>query len=434
MNRLPAAPAGPAGLLLLALATAGCDQGTGPDPLPVVVVAIDRDANGTDPDGVTLTSGSQTWTVEVGGTLVLRDLPAGSHSFQLGGLARHCFSDESAATVQADPGDSVNVRLSVACFGGFAYGLWFSPDDHQVRYLGQDGVDIALTGTVGRNFPRQWSPDGETLALTTTVGGSDDIYLVERDGSGLRPLVEHPYVDIDPRWSPDGEWLAYSRFPSWGAVPWTAVYLIRPDGTDERVLLDTTSHDSDPSWAPDGETILLTTLRFGSQRMATVTPAGTGLAVLGAGNHPSWPQWSPDGSRVSYVDWENGSVQDAWVMNADGTGPVNISSMGQTSPARWAPDGSELLFASAADGEIHRVAPDGSGRVSLTENDAYDGSPAWSPDGEWILFGSDRDGSQDLYVMDRDGGRVWRLHLSTGVSTAYAGLWNPTALPESARP
>ena len=79
----------------------------------------------------------------------------------------------------------------------------------------------------------------------------------------------------------------------------------------------------------------------------------------------------------------------------------------------WSPDGRRIAFVTELDGnfEIHVMSPDGSGRVRLTDNLAYDWSPAWSPDGQWIAFTSTRDHGQtyDLYVMAPDGSNPTRV-------------------------
>ena len=75
-----------------------------------------------------------------------------------------------------------------------------------------------------------------------------------------------------------------------------------------------------------------------------------------------WRSRSPDGSRIAFSNLE------IWVINANGTGPVN-----------------------------------------LTNNPAYDAIPSWSPDGKRIAFVSNRHGNDEIYVMNADGSNVQRL-------------------------
>ncbi|WP_119730902.1 protein kinase domain-containing protein [Thermomonospora amylolytica] len=66
----------------------------------------------------------------------------------------------------------------------------------------------------GANDP-VWSPDGDELAFTLMngEGRTNDIAVVEDDGSGFRQLTTDQAHDMDPTWSPDGEWLAFVRGP-----------------------------------------------------------------------------------------------------------------------------------------------------------------------------------------------------------------------------
>jgi TolB protein len=59
----------------------------------------------------------------------------------------------------------------------------------------------------------------------------------------------------------------------------------------------------------------------------------------------------------------------------------------------------------------------------LTRHPAIDTSPCFSPDGERIVFNSDRGGSQQLYVMNAEGGEVRRISFGKG---RYATpVWSP---------
>ncbi len=55
-----------------------------------------------------------------------------------------------------------------------------------------------------------WSPDGSQLSLTAGSIGGSSIWIVNRDGTGLRE-IEGSTTGIFPAWSADGSKLAYLR-------------------------------------------------------------------------------------------------------------------------------------------------------------------------------------------------------------------------------
>src|SRR5262249_28541393 len=70
-----------------------------------------------------------------------------------------------------------------------------------------------------------WSPDGSRLAFaqSTCNHGCDSIFIVNADGTGLRPITR-PGNRWSPAWSPDGSRIAF-LFNGEAAT-------LRPDGTD----------------------------------------------------------------------------------------------------------------------------------------------------------------------------------------------------------
>ena len=100
----------------------------------------------------------------------------------------------------------------------------WAPDGRAVAYSTTDRagrrrvwtVDVgggdhrALTDSAGVSYGPAWSPDGAHLAFVSEHGGSADVYVMRRDGTGRTPLSPAPGHDDRPLWS---------RRPGPGAVP-----------------------------------------------------------------------------------------------------------------------------------------------------------------------------------------------------------------------
>jgi Tol biopolymer transport system component len=92
-----------------------------------------------------------------------------------------------------------------------------------------------------------WSPDGKRIAYTRrTANRSSDIWVMNADGSGNRPLSAYTTDrEVDPTWSPNGAWIAYAR------GPWEQqhVWALRADGTGIRRISAASSVEANPAWS-----------------------------------------------------------------------------------------------------------------------------------------------------------------------------------------
>jgi hypothetical protein len=116
------------------------------------------------------------------------------------------------------------------------------------------------------------SPDGQTIAYWASENaeaGGGSIYTLPIIGTGApKQLTESgSKIDSNPAWSPDGSQIAFSRRNSWDNN--YDVFVMNADGSGVRPIAETPAVDFKPTWSPDGTTMLIVSNRrsaFGGQR------------------------------------------------------------------------------------------------------------------------------------------------------------------------
>jgi Tol biopolymer transport system component len=113
----------------------------------------------------------------------------------------------------------------------------------QIAFARRGNIYVTRLGGRPRRLTKRgghspsWSPQGTKLAFVRHVrsgkpdiygGGQPDIYLLRRDGRGLRRLTRRG--GQSPAWSPDGKWIAFIRAGD--------LYVIRTTGRGLRRLVD----------------------------------------------------------------------------------------------------------------------------------------------------------------------------------------------------
>ena len=209
----------------------------------------------------------------------------------------------------------------------------------EVYVMNADGTNpINLTQTPrGHDLDACWSPDGKQIAFTSTKGIFSDIWVMDADGGNQRKLTNHEATERGPDWSPDGTRIAFysNRDGIWNRNPndnWE-IYVMDADGANPVNLTNHPAWDSHPAWSPDGTRIAFHSNREENTEIYVMNADGTNPINLT--NHPAvdrGPDWSPDGLRIAFSsnrdgDWEK-NRNDNWevyVMNADGTNPINLT-------------------------------------------------------------------------------------------------------------
>ncbi|MDE0012602.1 MAG: DPP IV N-terminal domain-containing protein [Candidatus Poribacteria bacterium] len=99
-----------------------------------------------------------------------------------------------------------------------------------------------------------WSPNGNQILFPATRDDADgedtfDLFLIDTDGAERHQLTNGPKWELDPAWSPDGEWITFeAREPRQNKT--NAIYVMNVVSGEIRQLTDELSRNWSPAWMP----------------------------------------------------------------------------------------------------------------------------------------------------------------------------------------
>ncbi|HJR44718.1 MAG TPA: hypothetical protein VJ927_03880 [Actinomycetota bacterium] len=258
----------------------------------------------------------------------------------------------------------------------------WSPDGDRLVYVRRAGVTdpfatgdalvtVAIDGTQesvvaeaeGRLESPQWSPDGAEIAFVAGMPTDDgdpttfdednlDIYKVVLETEEIVRLTEDLHRDEDPRWSPDGNRLAFVSDRddercgegSDGCPYTTEIYLMEPDGSSEkRFTHNALHHDRNPEWAPDGRALVwnrttdddVNTSCCNAEIVLKAVDGSRSRLLTKDDRFDLDPSFSPGGFWVVFMSYREGGLPDLYKMRIDGSDRARITSTGR---AESAPD------------------------------------------------------------------------------------------------
>jgi len=305
-----------------------------------------------------------------------------------------------------------------------------------------DGSDLErLTDDVAFDDQAALSPDGRTLAFVSSRSGNADVWLLDLQTRGLRNLTDHAAGEFRPAWSPNGEWIAFSTDRdspnpklNFALVQSTEIYVVRRDGTGLRRLTNEQGVAGSPAWSPDGANIAfyqapiseagpLVRLRSGcDERSGACGTTQVAVLELATGNTRVLtdgpgaklsPQWMND-TVIGYVDLDG-------LRFTDGTrGPV-----GDFQHADWSRDARQVIFHRDLGGELPTFRPVYSRdpQFNLIRTGLF---PHYAPDGMRMTINSAAAGIEhnSILIMNPDGSQR-SLLFDDPERSALAPVWSP---------
>jgi Tol biopolymer transport system component len=181
-------------------------------------------------------------------------------------------------------------------------GKWIAyvsfPDHLLWRCNVQGDHCLQLTGPAIQPTAPRWSPDSTQIAFFDASSGKPfQLFLVPANGGSPLAVVDEPWNEIDPNWSPDGQTLVFSHFPVFDRQADLGMYsfnlmthrLAKLPGSDGLWM---------PRWSPDGSLILGRSAD--SLSLVLFDVSSQSWHELARGESFGYANWSAD-SRSVYV-------------------------------------------------------------------------------------------------------------------------------------
>ncbi len=274
------------------------------------------------------------------------------------------------------------------------------------------GAQLPIVSGPGSAFAPRWSPDGQRLAYVSTAEGAPQLYVRWMATGTTARIASLPASPGNLAWSPDGRTLAFTML-TLGDSPKLGVSLSKPEGAkwaEPLVVIDSVTYRA------DGEGYL----RPGFSHLYVVSADGGAPRQLtfGAVNERGELSWTPDGKAIVLSanrgkSWAlEPQLSDLWSVSvADGALTQLTHRSGPTMQPQVSPKGDRIAFVGYD--ERHRgyenvrlyVMDRGGGGVrAITETlDRSVSSPRWAADGKSLLIQYDDHGLTKVARVSLDG-------------------------------
>jgi Tol biopolymer transport system component len=234
--------------------------------------------------------------------------------------------------------DGQQIAFSAAEFNLFAWFGFGSSQQSRIWTVATDGSRLrqvtAPNQPPGGHVMPSWSPDGKELVFVAVLNASA-IWKLDLFSGKLDMLVQvgrdlpSPYATRwnllrDPRFSPAGKGLYFAAMNDKGSY---AIYRLRRPGERPNELYATRG-DAPMAigLSPDGKRLAFTRFSNSSQLWSIEPSTGARPLFQEAVLRAYRPSFSPGGKLLAFMVETAGRNNDLWIMNADGTGAMPVSS------------------------------------------------------------------------------------------------------------
>jgi TolB protein len=324
--------------------------------------------------------------------------------------------------------DSSAVRVSMFANFGSSVGSsdWSGGDTNLAQ------ISFAAEGA---DFDPDVSADGDWVVFASTQHRTDaDIYRKSVDGRVVTQLTTDPSQDVMPEIAPDGKRIVFTsdRNGNWD------VFVMSVDGGPAMQITFDDAHELHPTWSPDGKKLCYCRFNDRTAQWELWTVALDRPGVRSFICEGMFPRWSPDSSQDCILfqrSRKRGShLYGVWTIDLSefgGVNPTEIVAAGDAAIMHptWSTDGSRIAFTSVNNPEVTEdgmpvesdiwvINADGTGRMALTSGGFRNMRPTWAADGR-VYFTSNRGGLDVIWAV-AGGSSMFAPEFGTGLDDPKA--------------
>jgi dipeptidyl aminopeptidase/acylaminoacyl peptidase len=306
----------------------------------------------------------------------------------------------------------------------------------QITASGQKKLEIADYAKFVNITDPQISPNGKSVVIVVSRPDyvnnryNAELVLVDVASGKKRVLTQERFVVSSPRWSPNGEHLAFISKVGQGKEAANQIFLLPMQGGEAKQITKAPKGVQHFAWSPNSIDIAYAALNE-PQNKAEIEKGFTAFEIT---NNDMFIGSQPQSSHIWLVNTT--TAENRRLTDGEWTLPLVIPPSAPSSPFSWSPDGKTILFVKVAtaysgDGinrSIQMLNVTDSTYKPLNSRTKLESYPNFSPDGSKISYWYKKDSVissiNELWLTSSSGGEGKPISAQLN-RDLYLAAWMP---------
>jgi TolB protein len=272
-----------------------------------------------------------------------------------------------------------------------------APAVNIVLYPFSSEANVSITGTFGDVEDTE-----EKIVFSADWEGSNNIYMMDIDGSNIRQLTSSEYDDNYPILSPDRSKICFHRWAPEGPIG----YILDVESLDLETIGLEAYRAHCFYWHPSQEHLIFHSTYYGYHDIFSYDLNTEVVTPLVRDSSISWvPSYSADGTKIIFSSDRSGLMR-AYIADANGHNPVLINPdfiEEEKVPVMNPKNMNMIVYAERGSNLTTRNMQNGENYDLISVFTGKETWPRWSPDGQKIVYEHVDDTGSNIYIVNVDG-------------------------------